>query len=71
MTFELDLNTQPSLEEIDSFDAHIDTYNINICSDSSNSIIEPECATEVVDIFLIIFLMYSSVFFHQLFILNV
>ncbi|QHO43422.1 Protein FAR1-RELATED SEQUENCE [Arachis hypogaea] len=61
MAFVIDLNTQPSLEEIHSFDTYInmDDTNIcnsssndmddtNICNSSSNSATETECTTEVI-----------------------
>ncbi|RYR64706.1 hypothetical protein Ahy_A03g010770 [Arachis hypogaea] len=48
MAFAIDLNTQPSSEEIHSFDTHIDMDDINICNSSSNSATETECTTEVI-----------------------
>ncbi|RYR57730.1 hypothetical protein Ahy_A05g023435 [Arachis hypogaea] len=61
MAFVIDLNTQPSLEEIHSFDTHIDMDDTNICNSSSNdmddtnicnsssnSATETECTTEVI-----------------------
>ncbi|XP_015945584.1 protein FAR-RED IMPAIRED RESPONSE 1-like [Arachis duranensis] len=47
----IDLNTQPSPEEIHSFDTDIDMDDINICNSSSNSATKTECTTDVVDIF--------------------
>ncbi|XP_015935832.1 protein FAR-RED IMPAIRED RESPONSE 1-like [Arachis duranensis] len=48
MAFVIDLNTQPSSEEIHSFDTHIDMDDINICNSSSNSATKTECSTEVI-----------------------
>ncbi|QHN92650.1 Protein FAR1-RELATED SEQUENCE [Arachis hypogaea] len=48
MAFMIDLNTQLSSKEIDSFDVHIDMDDTNICNSSSNSSTETECMTEVI-----------------------
>nr|XP_025674256.1 uncharacterized protein LOC112774693 [Arachis hypogaea] len=47
MAFVINLNTQPSSEEIHSFDTHIDMNDTNICNSSSNSATETECTNEV------------------------